>query len=457
MILGFEKRYVFIPVVISISLVLGAYLVAQAGQSRLQKATEQANEVQARLSALGAVIRLVTDSETAVYGYLLTEDKEYLPQFEAAEAEIETALQEVRNQYPATLTPDREKWMQDLNTLVNRKMTRMRQTIAVQQQQGRAEALRLVQGSIVVDTMSAIRDIVRAQQRTEAERLHDLSVDARSDFLLARTITAAGMVLNIILVIVAGLLLTREIKRRRAYTADLAAQKTELEREVAQRTEELSELSSYLQKISEQEKAALARELHDELGGLLVAVKMDLAALAERMTGADTDLQKRWERIMQALDDGVNLKRRVVDQLHPSLLDTMGLYAALRWQVEQSCGRADLACDVSLPDNELPLSKEASIALFRVAQESLTNILKHANATAAMLSIVIEDDELVLRVTDNGGGLRKGQARRGTGVASMRHRIVGLGGTFAMRANRSGPGTEIEARVPLSKIQIAPA
>ena len=119
----------------------------------------------------------------------------------------------------------------------------------------------------------------------------------------------------------------------------------------------------------------------------------------------DADSRVRWERILGALDSGVDLKRRVVEQLRPTLLDNMGLYAALRWQLQESCGRAGLKCDEYMPEHELAISSAAAIAIFRVAQEAMTNIIKHARATAVELRVVVRNEELIVTIRDNGIGV----------------------------------------------------
>ena len=125
---------------------------------------------------------------------------------------------------------------------------------------------------------------------------------------------------------------------------------------------------------------------------LLVATKMDVAWLHARLRAADPDLELRWKRIQESLDRGVDLKRRVVESLRPTLLDNMGLFAALRWQFEETCSRTGIRCTHRLPATELQFSNDAAIALFRVAQESFTNIVRHSGATEAELDVAYDAD-----------------------------------------------------------------
>jgi signal transduction histidine kinase len=300
---------------------------------------------------------------------------------------------------------------------------------------------------------------VEELRHLEANAVPTLIQAQRSDLLLTRIITAAGLALNILLVLLAGVLISRNIGRRVADAQRLLLEKNELETQVAERTADLSALSSHLQQVREQEKGDLARELHDELGGLLVAAKMDVTWLRRKVGAEDADSRVRWERVLGALDSGVDLKRRVVEQLRPTLLDNMGLYSALRWQLQESCGRVGLKCDDAMPDDELPINSAAAIAIFRIAQEAMTNIIKHSRATEADLSVVLSDVELIMTIRDNGIGVAHSRVRAAGshGLLSMRHRVQALGGTWSLSPGIDGRGTAVQVRLPLSRIQIAPA
>ncbi len=150
-------------------------------------------------------------------------------------------------------------------------------------------------------------------------------------------------------------LVYNDMRRRARQAIDLRDQKLELEQQVDSRTRELAALSTHLQGVSEQEKAALSRELHDELGGLLVAARMDLSWLQQRLPTTDPGIEQRFKRIHDSLSAGVDLKRRVVEELRPTLLDNMGLFAALRWQFKETCRRTGLRCTETIPETEMQI------------------------------------------------------------------------------------------------------
>ena len=152
----------------------------------------------------------------------------------------------------------------------------------------------------------------------------------------------------------------------------------DLESLVEARTRELSALSTHLQELAEEEKSELARNLHDELGGLLTAAKMDLSWVQSRVT--DPALQERLAQLGGVLDEAMDLKRRVVEDLRPSLLDHFGLPTALRAYVDSACAKAGLRAELELPEDAAPMAKDTAIALFRIVQEGVTNIIRHAGA-----------------------------------------------------------------------------
>jgi signal transduction histidine kinase len=301
--------------------------------------------------------------------------------------------------------------------------------------------------------MDDIARIIANLRLTEARELAAATAQWQAEYQMSRWVSAAGVVLNIGLVLLASHLVFGDMRRRARLATDLRDQKQELERQVEERTRELTALSTHLQGVSEEEKSALSRELHDELGGLLVAARMDLSWLQQRLPTSDPNIEQRFKRIHESLSAGVDLKRRVVEELRPTLLDNMGLFTALRWQFKETCRRAGLKCTESIPDSEPKFNPDAAIGVFRIAQEALTNILKHAEAKSADLVIGIESDVFLLRVSDDGKGIPPNRLQTITshGLASMRHRINALGGSWEVRSPGSG-GTIMTAQIPLSRM-----
>jgi hypothetical protein len=227
-----------------------------------------------------------------------------------------------------------------------------------------------------------------------------------------------------------------------------ASNAPEVDRLVEARTRELSALSSHLQGLAEKEKYELARTLHDELGGLLTAAKMDLSWLQSRM---DTPVfQERLAQLGSVLDEAMGLKRRVVEELRPSLLDHFGLATALRAYVESSCTKANMGTDIRLTEDGEPIPKEVAITLFRIVQEGLTNIMRHSGAQHVTLELTTGGDEYSVMLQDDGRGFHLDSERDGWphGIMGMQHRVRALGGRFSLES-APGHGTTLRVAIPV--------
>jgi signal transduction histidine kinase len=264
-------------------------------------------------------------------------------------------------------------------------------------------------------------------------------------------IVMVAAVCNALLIAVAARLIYMYLRGRALQTEELRDQKNRLERKVEERTRELVELSTHLQGVAEREKASLARELHDELGGLLVGARMDISWAEQHLAANEFDMKHRLNRVQQNLSAGIDLKRRIIEELRPTLLDNVGFIAALRWQFKETCARANLNCTEYYPDEEPKFTSDTGIALFRIAQEAFANIIKHSGAKSVAIALDIDDNDVVFRITDDGKGISDAGSARGThGLASMRHRVYALGGTFDVANSLSG-GAELVVRIPVSK------
>jgi signal transduction histidine kinase len=449
------RWYLAIPPLLLIGFLVGLFFLAAAGQSRLNGANERIHDSQLRQEALSEFSALITDAESGQRGYLLTGEAAYLRPYTEAVGKVEGALERVHAVYGSE---QNNAQFDELRILTGKKLGELEDTLALFKKRGAAPAVNVVRTDVGRHTLDDISKIVGAMRLEEAKELSGASAQWQRDFRISRWVTALGAVLNIGLVLLATRLVYGDMRRRARQATDLRDQKHELERQVDERTSELTALSTHLQGVSEQEKSALSRELHDELGGLLVAARMDLSWLQQRLPTSDPSIEQRFKRIHESLSAGVDLKRRVVEELRPTLLDNMGLYAALRWQFKESCRRNGLQCTETIPETELKFHPDAAIGVFRIAQEALTNILKHAEAKSADLAIGIQGDRFILRVSDDGKGIPPSRLLTITshGLASMRHRIAALGGSWDVGSPSTG-GTTVTAVIPLNKMLLVEA
>jgi len=444
---GLGRWYVAVPPFLIIGFLTILFFLTGAGLERLQEASERLQISAMREHAIEELHLAVARSVASQRGFLLTGDEKYLESYRKKIAEVEPRLERLRLAFDGSDadTPD----VRNLHVLVGKRIADLATTTAVQQLQGASAAIALVKTSVGADTGEAITDILE-QMRGRESAEHGAAEDHWSkSLLLSRWVTMAGTIFNMLLVGVAARLVYVDMHRRTLQTAELRDQKQKLEVEAEERNHELVELSTHLQNVAEREKAALARELHDELGGLLVGARMDISWAEQHLPNMDPDVKIRLHRVQQNLSAGVDLKRRIIEELRPTLLDNVGVFAALRWQLKETCGNAGLDCVASFPEEEPRFTSEAAIALFRIAQEAFTNILKHSAAKSMDITLEIDGDAIVMQITDDGKGVPASRlnAIGSHGLASMRHRVRALGGRLDVRSPASG-GTAILVRVP---------
>jgi signal transduction histidine kinase len=452
---GIGRWYIALPPLLLIGFLVGLFFLAAEGQTRLNAANERVHAALLRQQALIEFIATLTDAESAQRGYLLTAEKSYLKRYKTAVPEVVAALDRVRETYGGD---EGGNDFRDLRLLTGKEIGELDDSVALYSHGGVATPLVSVGTDAGRRTMDEIVRVSGAMRMEESAKLAAATRGWESDYRLSRWVSGSGAVLNICLVLFATGFVYADMRRRAHQARGLRGQKEELERQVDARTKDLAALSTHLQGVSEQEKSALSRELHDELGGLLVAARMDLSWLQQRLPTSDPAIEQRFKRIHESLSAGVDLKRRVVEELRPTLLDNMGLFAALRWQFKETCRRAGLRCTETIPDSELKFDPDASIGVFRVAQEALTNILKHAEARSADLFIEMDADIFLMRISDDGKGIAPHRLQNGLshGLASMRHRIIALGGTWDIR-NIAAGGTLLTAAIPLARMLAADA
>ncbi len=233
----------------------------------------------------------------------------------------------------------------------------------------------------------------------------------------------------------------------------LQAQRDRLEIEVAQRTAQLTELTHHLQTAREDERHRLARDLHDELGSLLTAAKLDAARLRARLGDSAPEAQERLAHLVVQLNSGIALGRRIIEDLRPSTLAHLGLPATLEILANEFAERSGLALHCALAP--VPLDPRAELVLYRVVQESVTNITKYAQARQVWISLAPEGREVALTVRDDGVGFDSGQSRRSAfGLLGMRYRVEAEGGTLAVRS-APGQGTQVRVCLPAATLAAA--
>jgi len=214
--------------------------------------------------------------------------------------------------------------------------------------------------------------------------------------------------------------------------------------------DQLRALAARLQSVREEERTSIAREIHDELGQACTAIKMDLALIGRRTTKGQARLRAKVHSASQLVDNMITTLRRIASELRPRTLDHLGLTAALEWQAQDFESRTGIHCQVTLPRDPLALDSERSTAIFRIFQESLTNVARHAQAARVEARLEVEAQHLIFQVHDNGRGFDpvEAKSRRSLGLVGMQERALLLHGDLKIEGV-PGAGTTMTLRIPL--------
>jgi signal transduction histidine kinase len=245
-----------------------------------------------------------------------------------------------------------------------------------------------------------------------------------------------------------------------ARTAELSAANAQLHQEISERTRaekelqqsqgKLRDLASHLQVVREEERTQIAREIHDELGQSLTALKMDVHWLRQRLPQDQPRLFEKIGIMSRLIDTTVHTVRRISSELRPKLLDDFGLSAAMEWQAKEFSSRAGIHCDLRSEPEDIVLDQARSTAFFRIFQETLTNIARHAQATRVEVLLTRNDRTVELTVRDNGRGITEPELAnaKSWGIMGMRERAYSLGGRLKI-TSIPRQGTTVEVSIPI--------
>jgi signal transduction histidine kinase len=220
--------------------------------------------------------------------------------------------------------------------------------------------------------------------------------------------------------------------------------------------DQLRALTTYLQYVREEERTRIAREVHDELGQALTGLKLDMSWLLTKVARSTKPVQDKVKTMVDHIDETIQTVRRIATELRPGILDSLGLVAALEWQANEFTTRSGIACHVTSNVDDSELSQQIATVFFRIYQEALTNIIRHAKASRVDVRLTEENGSLVLSVKDDGRGISEEEIAntRSIGLVGMRERAMLIGGEIALQG-APGKGTTMTLRVPLHRSDAA--
>jgi signal transduction histidine kinase len=414
-----------------------------------------ANTMQARADRVSTRLQyvnlLVTDADSGLRGYFLSGSDTYLGPLRTADRELDGqfgTLKELLADDPSQL-----KNLAQLQNLVRRRVSLMHDALEVYRHGGLQDIVTIARTQEDQTHMDEIRLQVVVMTGEQNDTLNTRGAVFYDQYRWTALLGLGSNLAAIAVLVLFYNLIWRGFRLRLSAERALQYSNDQLENLVTARTEQLSVLSRHLIRVSEEEKARLARELHDEMGANLTAIGMYLANVGEQLKESHPEQAAALGCARATLVETVQLKRRIVEDLRPSLLDNMGLAAALHSYCEDFGRATRLDCE-ALVENEVDSAGPMqAIALFRIAQEALNNVAKYAQARHVVVHLAREGEGVALEISDDGIGIPPDAMRRpkSHGLLGMRERALLLGGSLKVERGVNGVGTCVQAWVPLAQ------
>lgn len=424
--------------------------INEAGYMRSHDAVQALARSHATRKALDGLLQNMLDAENGLRGYLLTGDARYLQPYQQAVAAVNNHLDALRQTYQHLPQGQGPGDFAQLAQLIGRKLSELDRALQLRRQNNDDVSTLALATDASMDNMDAIRRMASSL----VAHSEQLSLRNRQDILRSLVVGRVGIAAMAGVCLLAFYLYLRQARAlAQAHEREqqvLARERDHLEQLVRQRTASLSQLANHLQQVREDERAHLARELHDELGALLTAAKLDLARLKSRMDLHQPENAERIQHLTETLNSGIALKRRIIENLRPSSLSNLGLTAALENLTRDFAVHGNVQMDARLED--VPLSEAAQLTVYRLVQESLTNIGKYANARHVLVLVRKHADHVSIQVRDDGKGFDTTRMNPDAhGLLGMSHRVEAAGGQLSV-SSTPGAGTLISATLPHSQV-----
>ncbi len=431
---------------------LAVLLISEASYQEAGKTLDALGQRAMAQSEVQSLWRNLSQAESGERGYLLTDRAEYLEPYLQAVGDVRKSLAWLQA-HPPSDTASAELASQ-IERLSVQKLSELTTTLQLYQRGPNDSWRELMLTNIGQEKMDALRDLSNRLLVIESNEIVSGRARVYRTLMLSRigiTAMTALSLLALFLYLRRGAALERQRERQH----DLVqAERDRLEVEVATRTASLKELTQHLQTVREDERSHLARELHDELGALLTAAKLDAARLKLRLGAMAPEVAERLAHLNEALNSGIALKRRIIEDLRPSSLSNLGLVSALEILTRDfsAAGTAEIHCDL----HPVLLPPASELTVYRLVQEALTNIARHAQASVVHVSLDAHAGKVRASVQDNGVGFDPELAGASYGLLGMRYRVDAAGGELRL-ITAPGQGTTVEAWLPEAPTGAAPA
>ncbi len=435
-----------------IAVSVGILISSELGHERLKTSYTDVIQETGTSSQLSVLVGYVAQAESSQRGYLLSERQKYLDAYAAERPRIAALFSTLQATHDASNDPQVQTDFKAVAVALEERLSLLETTMTMATTGKKDQALEIFKTDIGEEKMELLRTSVQLLMDKERQRTTRSVEGLAHNHEMSRLAVGIVTTLNILLSLFLFRWLRADWVREQQRMQVLTEQREQLDQLVAVRTSQLEVLASHLQQVSENEKASLARELHDELGSILTASMMDVSWVRQHLESDQSALAEKLARTLSHLQQGVQAKRRLIENLMPSTLTSFGLVVALRELAENMQASAGWVLNLNLPEEGVDLAQKSSVAMYRIAQESITNIAKYAKAKTVSVSLICDGQILVLEVLDDGVGFDASHMRpQSHGLPGMRQRMIGLGGTLQVESE-VGMGTRVRARLPIAPV-----
>jgi signal transduction histidine kinase len=450
-----------VAMVVAIVITVGGLVVLESGRERIAREYETALDAKTAAGRLDALTAQLASSVASARGYLLTRAPGEIDAYQQAFVQAHVLAARINGYYARIGDTDAAARLAHVLDGLDARKHEIDAVLALAHTGPLDAAQAQARDGAALAMGDAQREAINDLLLNEEQRAQAALDASRADQRISTLCVAAVSALNIILFVLLFRNLGTQLGVQSREQERLLHTQSELDRLVRERTRQLEALARHLQNVGEEEKTKLARELHDELGAILTATKIDVASAQRRLGEADTVATEKLARAQGHLDQGIALKRRIVEDMRPTVLAHFGLVTALRTLAEEAAQRNGWQLSLDLPDDDVRLDEALAIALFRVAQEALNNAAKYAQAGRLIVALEMPEIEgsveawqgsIALDIIDDGVGIAPEDLDRARthGLLGMRQRVAARGGTLDIGPGSHNVGTRVSVRMPVN-------
>lgn len=398
-------------------------------------------------------------AESAQRGYLYTKREAYIEPFNKAMLDARDNIDKIETLIVRTSTGKEQlegrDWLKAISASLEAKAAEMKVTLSLVKS-GKSQEAKLVmnldEGLVEMKRFMEYTDFVIKDQN---DKLAAKELKRQDTIAIARLSIVGGALILIWLVVLVIKQLLAEIKIKSELQHQVQQENAFYEKKLGEQTKLLRSLALDYQADVERERQKLSRELHDELGSIFTATKMDIAWVIKKIATSAPDITEKLKKTSSYVDQGIQFQRNIVQELHPAMLTTFGFWPALNSLINDAAERNNWQLTLNLPDENTKLNETISLVAYRIVQETLNNANKYAKATAVSVDVIVDDQYIKLEIQDNGVGMDTQIDKETThGLAGMRHRVLAIGGHFEI-LSEPGNGVLTRAIIPIDFVSTA--